>query len=92
MRQLLQDVGYMIMEDDIELAKGVDLRPLLERLIDLEQTISLRVLAKHMFSGQKTSYNQSLMMRYFERLTKLKKMRHVPEFISDNSNEEAISR
>lgn len=41
----------MIVSDDIEHSKGVDLRPLLERLIDFEQTISLRLLAKHMFSG-----------------------------------------
>ena len=82
----------MVVGDNIEHAKGVDIKPLFERLLDMEQTISLKVLGKHIFSSEKSWNNQRMVMRYFERLTKQRKMKHVPEFISDNRDEDAIKR
>ena len=36
--------------EDMEQATGVDLRPILERFLDLDQTTSLKIYVKHIFN------------------------------------------
>lgn len=74
--------------DDIELSRGVDLRSILERALELEQTTSLKLLAKHMFEGPRKNNTQFMMMRNFEKMTFTGKIKHMADFVSDSGTEQ----
>ena len=88
MTEHLEQVAKMKLNiDDIELSRGVDLRSILDRALDLEQSTSLKLLASHMFQGPRKQTTQFMMMRNFEKITKTKNIPHMADFISDDGTD-----
>ena len=85
---LEKGVKYKLNADSIEYSRGVDLRPILERVLDLDQVTSLKILAAHIFKGSRKVVTQRMMMRNFAKLTESEKLKHVPEIISDTRKED----
>lgn len=88
MKHHLEKVAQLKLNiDDIELSRGVDLRSILDRALELEQTTSLKLLAKHMFDGPRKKNTQLMMMRNFEKMTQAGKIKHMADFVTDSGGD-----
>lgn len=85
---LEKGVKFKLNADSIEYSRGVDLRPILERVLDLDQITSLKILAAHIFKGSRKVVTQRMMMRSFAKMTYDGKLKLVPEIISDTRKED----
>ena len=85
---LEKGVKYKLNADSIEYSRGVDLRPILERVLDMDQVTSLKILAAHIFKGPRKVVTQRMMMRNFAKMTEAGKLKLVPEIISDTRKED----
>lgn len=64
---------------------------MLERVIELEQTTSLKIFTKHLFSIPRKDSTQRMIMRNFQKMTELGVMKYMPEFVSNSEGGESLN-